>query len=250
MGILNMTPDSFSDGGAHPSKESALAHAYKIIDDGADILDVGGESSRPGADPVSAEEEVRRVIGVIRELAQTVSVPISIDTTKPYVAEEALKAGASIINDIGGLRNEALLDIAISYDVPAVIAHMYGTPRTFGTETMEGDVLIEVKKFLKERAEHSISKGMKESNIILDPGIGFGKTPEQDMRMIENSGWFGGGYPVLIGPSRKRFLSQYYPGMDRDEATAAASRTAADSGAGILRVHDVPGVLSALCRPQ
>ena len=247
MGILNVTPDSFSDGGAHFSKKSALEHAYRLIGDGADILDIGGESTRPGSDPVPEEEEIGRVIGVIKELAPTVGVPISIDTSKPRVAEEAVKAGASVINDIRGLRDEEMVNVAISYDIPAVIMHMHGTPKTLGTDTMEGDAMSEIKRFLSERAEHAVGRGMKEKNVILDPGVGFGKTAEQDMRIIENSGWFGGGYPVLIGPSRKRFLSQYYPGMDKDEATAAVSRTAADSGADILRVHDVRKVLSSLC---
>ena len=248
MGILNLTPDSFSDGGAYFSKERALEHAYYLIESGADIIDVGGESSRPGSDGISEEEEIERVIGVIKELAGTVSTPISIDTAKPGVAESSVKAGASIINDIRGLTDDRMTDIAISYDVPAVIVHMHGTPKTFGTDTMEGDALAEIKRFLGERAEHAAGRGMKERNIIVDPGIGFGKTAEQDMSIIENSGWFGGGYPVLIGPSRKRFLSKYYSGMDLDEATAAASATAAESDARILRVHNVSETVRAVRR--
>ncbi|MDR2698077.1 MAG: dihydropteroate synthase [Candidatus Methanoplasma sp.] len=246
MGILNVTPDSFSDGGAHLSKKSALEHAFRLVEDGADILDIGGESTRPGSDPVPAEEEIRRVIEVIRELAPSVGIPVSIDTSKPAVAEEAVKAGASVINDICGLRDERMVDVAVSYDVQTVIMHMHGTPKTLGTDMMTGDALPEIKRFLSERAEHAVAKGMKERNIILDPGVGFGKTAEQDMAIIENSGWFGNGYPVLIGPSRKRFLSKYYPGMDRDDATAAAAKAAADSGAGILRVHNVRRVLPYL----
>ena len=248
MGILNVTPDSFSDGGAFLSKERALEHAYGLIDDGADILDIGGESSRPGAVPVPEDEEMSRVLEVIKELAQTVRTPISVDTAKPRVAEEAVKAGASIINDVCGLRDEDMVNTAISYNVPAVITHMHGAPKTFGTDMMEGDALAKIKRFLDERAAQVISRGMEERNVIIDPGIGFGKTAGQDMGIIENSGWFSDEFPVLIGPSRKRFLSLYYPGMDKDEASAVASRKAAESGARILRVHNVPKVLSYLGR--
>ncbi|MDR0508663.1 MAG: dihydropteroate synthase [Candidatus Methanoplasma sp.] len=248
MGILNLTPDSFSDGGAYLSTNNALKHAYHLLESGADVIDIGGESSRPGSEPVSEEEEIERIICVIKELAPTIGIPISVDTAKPRVAELSLKAGASIINDIGGLRNDDMTDVAISHDVPAVIVHMHGTPKTFGTDMMEGDALAEIKRFLNERAEHAVGRGLDEKNIILDPGIGFGKNPEQDMMIIQNSGWFGGGYPVLIGPSRKRFLSKHYPRMERDEATAAASGTAAENGAAILRVHNVSAVVQFLER--
>ncbi|MDR1955088.1 MAG: dihydropteroate synthase [Candidatus Methanoplasma sp.] len=246
MGILNVTPDSFSDGGAHFSKKDALEHAYRLIDEGADIVDVGGESTRPGSDPVSEEEELKRVIGVIKELAPTVGVPISIDTAKPRVADGSVKAGASMVNDIWGLRNEAMADVVISRGVPAVIMHMHGTPKTLAADTMEGDALAEIKRFLDERAEHMVSRGMDKRNIILDPGVGFGKTAEQNMAIVSDSGRFGGDHTVLIGPSRKRFLSQYYPDTDKDDATAIVSKIAADSGAGILRVHDVRKVRSYL----
>ena len=244
MGILNITPDSFSDGGAHLSKKSALEHAYRLTDCGADILDIGGESSRPGADPVPEEEEIRRIIDVIKELTPTIDIPVSVDTMKPRVADLAVKAGASIINDICGLRDDRMTDIAVDHDIPAVIMHMHGTPKTFRENVMEGDALAEIKRFLEERAAHAAASGMEERNMIFDPGVGFGKTAEQDMMIVENSGWFSGGCPVLIGPSRKRFLSHYYPGMDKDEATAAACRTAADSGAGILRAHNVARIMS------
>ncbi len=243
---MNITPDSFSDGGAYLSKKDALAHAYCLADGGADIIDVGGESTRPGSSPITEKEELERVIGVISELAPSLSIPISIDTSKPAVAEEAVKAGASIINDICGLRDDKMMDIAAAYGVPAVITHMHGSPKTFKTDMMGGDALAAIKGFLEERAAHAVSRGVRESNLILDPGVGFGKTPEQDMAIIENSGWFGGPHTVLIGPSRKRFLASYYPGIDGDEATAAACIKAADSGAGILRVHNVRKIISAL----
>jgi len=246
MGILNLTPDSFSDGGEYRTKKTALAHAYRMIDEGADIIDVGGESTRPGSDPVPAEEEIERVIDVIKELSSTADVPISIDTTKPAVAEVSIRGGASIINDVGGLREERMIGIAKEYDAPVVIVHMYGVPKTFASHTMEGHAKEEIKRFLNERAEHAVSSGIKESNIIVDPGVGFGKTAEQDIFIVENSGWFSDRYPVLIGPSRKRFLSQYYPGMDKDKATAAAAAAAFESGASILRVHNVSETLSLL----
>ena len=246
VGILNLTPDSFSDGGEHLSKKDALEHAFMMVDSGADILDIGGESTRPGSDPVSEEEELKRVIDVIKELAPSVGIPISIDTTKPSVAERSLIAGAAIINDVCGLRNEEMIRTAIEYDAPAIIVHMYGIPKTFATVTMKGDANAEIKRFLSDRAEYAISKGMNKKNIVLDPGVGFGKTAEQDMSIIKNSGWFSDDYPVLIGPSRKKFLSHYYPEADKDEATAAVSKIAATNGARLLRVHNVSEVLSFL----
>ena len=246
MGILNVTPDSFSDGGAYASRKSAIEHAHLLIEHGADIIDVGGESTRPGADPVTAKVEYRRVIEVIEELVQTTDVPISVDTSKPFVAEEAVKVGASIINDICGLSNEAMIDVAASYDVLTVIMHMHENPKTFETDFMEGDVVTEITRFLDERSEYAISRGLNEKNIIVDPGVGFGKTPEQDMRIIENCGSFGSKFPVMIGPSRKRFLSHHYQDMEWDEATAHASKKAAESGARIIRVHNVRKVRAHL----
>jgi dihydropteroate synthase len=246
MGILNLTPDSFSDGGEHFSKKDALEHAFYLIDSGADIIDIGGESTRPGSDPVSEEEELGRVIDVITELAPSIDKPISIDTMKPRVADMSLKAGAAIINDVSGLRSDEMIRVAVDYNAPSVIMHMHGLPKTFFTDTMKGDVNTQIKKYLDERAEYVVSKGMEERNIILDPGIGFGKTAEQDMRIVEYSGRFSDKYPVLIGPSRKKFLSQYYPRMDRDEATAIVSGISAENGASILRVHNVSRILSYL----
>ncbi|MDR3074919.1 MAG: dihydropteroate synthase, partial [Candidatus Methanoplasma sp.] len=210
MGILNITPDSFSDGGRYLSMDKALEHAYGLIDQGADIIDIGGESTRPGADPVTADEELGRIIPIIRELSPTVDVPISVDTMKPTVAKESVRAGASIINDICGLGNEHMIDVAAAYDVPVVIMHMYGSPKTLATDVMEGDFMTGIKEFLDGRAECAVSKGVRERNIILDPGVGFGKTPDQNMHIIRNCGSFGQRYPVLIGPSRKRFLARCF----------------------------------------
>jgi len=250
MGILNVTPDSFSEDGAHSSRKEAIEHAQYLIEQGADILDVGGESTRPGADPVTEKEEYRRVIEVVEELAQTTDVPISIDTSKPFIAEEAVKVGAVIINDVCGLRNEAMIEVAAAYNVMSVIMHMHGTPKTFETDMMQGDAKAEIKRFLFERIEYAISRGVSENNIIVDPGIGFGKTPEQDMMIIENCGSFGGGRPVLVGPSRKRFLSYYYPEIDKDKATAFVVRKAVDHGARIVRVHDVKGARKVLSKDR
>jgi len=244
MGVLNLTPDSFSDGNEYASKKDALAHAHRMIDEGADFIDVGGESTRPGSTPITEEEELSRVIDVIRELSSTSNIPISIDTMKPAVAEASLKAGASIINDVGGLREERMIEIAKEYDPRVVIVHMFGSPATFTTRTMEGNAAEEIKRFLSERAEYAISIGVDEKNIIVDPGVGFGKTAEQDLFIIQNSGFFSDRYPVLIGPSRKRFLSNYYQWIDKDIATAAAALIAYESGASIVRVHNVSATRS------
>lgn len=239
MGILNVTPDSFSDGGRFLSTDKALAHAFELIDQGADIIDIGGESTRPGADPVSLEDELQRTIPVIKELSAQTDIPISIDTMKPEVAEKALNAGVSIINDICGLMNEKMEDVVVSYDAEVVIMHMHGTPKTLGTDVMDGDFMSAIKQFLDDRADHVAKRGLDKSKIILDPGVGFGKTSEQNMRIIQNSDWFSKEYPVLIAPSRKRFLSDGFPGMERDAATSEAVRIAVESGASMVRVHNV-----------
>ncbi len=244
MGILNVTPDSFSDGGRFLSKDDALAHAFELIDDGADIIDIGGESTRPGSDPTSLEEELSRVIPVIEELSASSDVPISIDTMKPEVAERSLAAGASIINDICGIRDERMADVVLKNDANVIIMHMHGTPKTLGTDIMGNDFMNEIKGFLDERAAYLIERGLDSRNVILDPGVGFGKDAEQNMRIIMNSGWFSDKYPVLIGPSRKRFLTNNFPDMERDEATLKASDLAVKSGASILRVHNVKKAVS------
>lgn len=244
MGILNVTPDSFSDGGSHFSKDDALAHAFAMIDAGADIIDVGGESTRPGSSPVSAEEEIRRVIPVIRGLSDSASVTISADTMKSAVAAKAIDAGADMINDMLGLRGEGMMEIVSSSDIAVIIAHMHGTPATLATDLMRGDAMPAVKRFLDERADAAIEAGVKRNNIILDPGLGFGKTPEQNEAMMRDPMYFGRDFPVLIGPSRKRFLAHMFPGEDRDIATAKACIIASE--ADILRVHNVEAVRKAL----
>lgn len=239
MGILNVTPDSFSDGGSFLSKENALEHAFDLIDQGADTIDIGAESTRPGSDPVSTEEELKRLIPILKDLAPSIDVPISVDTMKWEIAEAALNNGAAIINDICGMRDEKMISVAVSCQCPIVIMHMHGTPKTLTTDNMKGDFMNDIKRFLDERVEHVLNAGVKEKDIILDPGVGFGKTAEQNMEIIKNCGRFSDEYPILIGPSRKRFLEHYYPETDKDEATAAVSKIAVDNGADILRVHNV-----------
>ena len=243
MGILNVTPDSFSDGGMYLG-ENAIEHALQMIDDGADIIDIGGESTRPGSDPVSSEEEIRRIVPVIRELSAMTDVPISVDTMKTDVAEAALDAGADIINDVNGLRSLGMAELAASAGVPVIIMHMEGMPKTMQDDPLGVDDFDEVVFFLSERFEYAVDCGIKQ--IITDPGIGFGKTTELNDLILDNSLSFSFGCPVLIGASRKRFLSDIYPGMDRDEATVKASLRAFDSGADILRVHNVKMMVDAL----
>lgn len=240
MGILNVTPDSFSDGGLWNNPDSARRHALDLVSDGSDILDIGGESTRPGADPVSENEELSRVIPVLEALKGTIDVPISVDTMKASVARASVDAGASIINDVSGLSDPDMAKTAAELDVPLVLMNNYGNPKTFKTSFIEGDILEVATTYLAQRIEMALDAGVKEHNIILDPGIGFGTTHEQCITILENSFVFSmGKYPTLIGPSRKRFLSVMCPDMDRDEATAEACVKASASGADILRVHNV-----------
>jgi len=245
MGILNVTPDSFSDGGLYYSK-GAVEHALEMIDDGADIIDIGGESTRPGSDPVPSEEEIRRIVPVIKELSSVSDVPISVDTMKTDVAEAALNAGADILNDVNGLRSKGMMELAASTGVPVIIMHMKGMPKTMQQEPLDVGEINEVISFLKERRDAALDCGIKD--IILDPGVGFGKTSELNLKMIDNSSAFSFGCPVLIGASRKRFLSDIYPGMDRDEATVKVSLRALDAGADIIRVHNVKMMAEAIRR--
>lgn len=239
MGILNVTPDSFSDGGLFTDTEAAVRHAFRMIDDGAEIIDIGAESTRPGFTPVPAEEEIRRLIPVIERLSESSDVPISVDTMKPEAASAAVSAGADIINDVNALRAPGMAELAAETGVPVVIMHMPGDPASVHDQCMEGHVIPAVRAFLSERIESLISSGVRRDNIIIDPGVGFGKTMEQNIELVEHMDQLDLGVPVLAGLSRKRFLAVMYPGMDRDEATVSASLKAAEKGADILRVHDV-----------
>jgi dihydropteroate synthase len=246
MGILNATPDSFSDGGMFLSAEDAVRHAFELADAGADIIDIGGESTRPGSDPVAARTESERIIPVIREVAPSLSIPISVDTRRPETAEAALDAGAEIVNDICGLTDERMIRLIASSGAEVVIMHMHGTPKTLASDVMADPALPDIKRFLAGQALAAIEAGVGRNKIILDPGVGFGKTPEQNMQIVRGSDHFSCGFPVLIGPSRKRFLAHGFPGMDPDDATAEAAKASSESGADILRVHDVSRIRSAL----
>ena len=243
MGVLNVTPDSFSDGGRFFEMEDAVAHGEALAEAGADIIDVGGESSRPFSEPVPAEEEIQRVIPVIEELAGRLSVPISIDTTKAQVAEQALDAGAVIVNDIGALRfDPAMAKLVADRDVPIVLMHMQGTPKTMQANPQYEDVVGGVKAFLADAINRAEAAGIDRSKIIVDPGIGFGKTVAHNLLLIKDLSAFQPlGVPVLIGPSRKSFISKLLgPGDERREVgTQAAVTAAAMNGAHIVRVHDV-----------
>ena len=243
MGILNVTPDSFSDGGLYFDMEDAVAHGEALSAAGAEIIDVGGESSRPFSEPVPPEEEIRRVVPVIEELARRLSVPISVDTTKAHVATRALDAGAVMVNDIGALRlNPAMADLVADADVPVVLMHMQGTPKTMQVNPQYQDVVGEVKSFLADVVQGAEEAGIDRSKIIVDPGIGFGKTVTHNLQLIKDLRALQPlGVPILIGVSRKSFISKLLgPGDERREAgTQAAVAAAALNGAHIVRIHDV-----------
>lgn len=239
-GIVNVTPDSFSDGGKWSSTEAAVAHALELQAQGADMLDIGGESSRPGSAPVSLEEEKRRVIPVLEALAGKIKIPVSVDTCKPELAGLAIKAGADIINDIFGFTHPDMVRAAASSGAGVVIMHMKGEPRTMQAAPVYKDVVAEVRLFLSERA--ALLKAAGAGQIILDPGIGFGKTLEHNLALIARLGEIRAlGYPVLLGVSRKKFIGVLAGGepQERLAGTIAACVAGAAAGAGIIRVHDV-----------
>jgi len=258
MGILNVTPDSFSDGGRFFNQADAVAHGEKIVKEGADIIDIGGESTRPFSAPISAEEESRRVIPVIEKLAKKVSVPISIDTTKACVAKRAIEAGASIINDVSALRfDHKMADVAAEYGVPVILMHLSGTPCTMQVSPDYGNVVREIKDFLEDAVKRAEQKGIIRSQIIIDPGLGFGKTVEHNLVIINRLDEFKTlDLPILIGPSRKAFIrniikNNKIKNLNPDDilvetGTAAAVAAAVLHGANIVRVHDVPNAWAAL----
>jgi len=247
MGILNVTPDSFSDGGSYDTVEKAVARAKEMIAEGADVIDIGGESTRPGSEAVSVEEELTRVLPVVKRLKVEVKVPLSIDTMKPAVARECLKLGVSYLNDVTGLRDAEMLKVAAEFNCKVIIMHMQGMPKVMQENPHYEDVVQEIKEYLLRQAEKAKKAGVKE--IILDPGIGFGKSVEDNLRIIKNLKEFTElGYPVLIGLSRKSFLGKI-TGLEvneRVEATIAADTIAVLNGAAIIRVHDVKEAKRAL----
>jgi dihydropteroate synthase len=244
MGIVNVTPDSFSDGGAFAETDVAVAHGKRLLADGADILDVGGESSRPGSEPVPVEEELRRVIPVVDRLAREAGAIVSVDTTKARVAAEAIAAGACIVNDISALRFDArMADVVAHTKAGVVLMHMLGEPKTMQSDPRYGDVVAEISAFLRARMEAAVAAGIRPESVVLDPGIGFGKTLEHNLEILRRLPEFGSlQRPILVGPSRKAFLGKLLgdlPPADRVEGTAAAVALAIHGGASIVRVHDV-----------
>ena len=250
MGIVNVTPDSFSDGGAHDTLDSAVAYGLRLAEEGAAILDVGGESTRPSADPVPLEEELRRVVPVIERLVAQTSLPISIDTFKPEVMRAAVAAGAGMINDIRALREPGALEAAAELKVPVVLMHMQGEPCSMQTAPHYDDVVVEVHRFLAERIFAAEMAGVDKRRIVLDPGFGFGKDTRHNLRLLAELERFAGfGLPVLAGLSRKRSIGEL-TGRDvpaeRVYGSVAAHLIAAQRGATLLRVHDVAATIDAL----
>ncbi|MBI5848810.1 MAG: dihydropteroate synthase [Nitrospirae bacterium] len=247
MGILNITPDSFSDGGLHFDISAAIQQGVKMVSDGADIIDIGGESTRPGSEPVSCEEELRRTIPVIRELAKKIAVPISIDTYKSEVARQALAAGASIVNDISGLRfDPEMPEVIAHHKVPIVIMHIKGRPREMQHNPQYEALIPEITDYFRISIRLAKKFGIPDELMILDPGIGFGKSFDHNLEILNNLEQFSLlEKPLLVGPSRKAFLGKILgdvPASDRLEGTAAAAAVSIMKGAHILRVHDVKEV--------
>jgi len=253
MGVLNLTPDSFSDGGKFVNCDTAVTHAVKMVEQGADIIDIGGESTRPFSDPVSLEDEINRVLPVIEKLTKKITVPISIDTTKSGVAKRAIDAGAGIINDISALgADPEMPEIAKKAGVPVILMHMKGTPKNMQKTPRYNDLIGEVKTFLSDAVENAVQNGISPTNIIIDPGLGFGKTFEHNFMILNDLKAFQSiGVPILVGPSRKAFIRDKLKdaaGIPPDpsslvveKGTQAAVAAAVLNGADIVRCHDVAG---------
>jgi len=255
MGILNVTPDSFSDGGRFFEVARALEQARRLVAEGADIIDIGGESTRPGAHTVSAEEELRRVVPVIQAIRRELSVPISIDTYKAKVAEAALSVGANMVNDISALRFDGqMADLVAHAGVPVILMHMQGEPRTMQANPVYGDVVGDIKEFFAERIKFSLTHGIAKQHILIDPGIGFGKRVEHNIEILRRLGEFQElGCPLVIGTSRKFFIGRLgrphaepLPVHERLEGTIASNAIAVLHGAQVVRVHDVGAMKKAL----
>lgn len=250
MAVINVTPDSFSDGGRFRSVDQAVEHALRQVEQGADLLDIGGESTRPGADPVDEQEELDRVLPVIEALAARTSVPISIDTVKPAVMRQAAAAGAGMINDVNGLRNEGAIELAAELKLPVCIMHMQGQPRTMQERPEYDSVVDDIAEFLGQRAAACQSAGLDPRNIVIDPGFGFGKTLEHNLHLLAGlERLVDLGFPVLAGLSRKSMLGAITGRQQPEQrlaASIAAHLIAADRGAAIVRVHDVAETVDAL----
>jgi dihydropteroate synthase len=244
MGVLNVTPDSFSDGGLHFYIDRAVEHAVKLVEDGADIIDIGGESTRPGSEAVSTDEEIRRTIPVIESVARRLAAPISIDTCKAEVALRAIDAGASIVNDISGLRfDPAMAKAVASRGVPVIIMHIKGIPRDMQENPVYEALVPEIMDYLRTSIRMAVEAGIREDMIVVDPGIGFGKTFDHNLQVLRDLNEFTAfGKPIAIGVSRKAFIGKVLggaPTSERLEGTAAAVAISIINGANIVRVHDV-----------
>jgi len=243
MGILNVTPDSFYDGGKFSNLDEAVKRGTKMAEEGADIIDIGGESTRPRSEPIGLEEELSRVIPVIERLSKEIEVPLSIDTYKSFVAKKALDSGASMINDISALRFDAeMKKIAAEYEVPIVLMHIKGTPKNMQDDPYYDDVMKEISSYLKESIQIAKDAGIEEDKIIIDPGIGFGKRLEDNLDILKNLSILKTlEKPILVGPSRKSFIGKVLdlPPEERLEASLGALAVAIFNGANLVRVHDV-----------
>lgn len=250
MGILNLTPDSFSDGGLFVNKDSALKHVTQMISDGAQIIDVGGESTRPGASEISVDEECQRVIPVIQAIREISDIPVSIDTSKPEVMQQAITAGASMINDVNALRAEGAVELVAKLNVPVCIMHMQGLPRTMQHTPSYKNVVQEVKDFLKQRIDVCVNAGIKHENIVIDPGFGFGKTLEHNLSLFKHLDEFADlDCPLLVGVSRKSMVGHVLNNAPADErlyGSVALATLAAWMNTNILRVHDVKATADSL----
>ena len=252
MGILNVTPDSFSDGGRYADTDRALAHAREMTAAGADIIDIGGESTRPGAERLSEDEELRRIVPVIERLATEIEIPISVDTYKSAVAKKALEAGASIVNDISGLRfSPDMAKVAADYGAAVVIMHIKGTPRDMQQNPVYEDVVGEILSYLEESIDIAVRAGVDRERTLIDPGIGFGKTLEHNLTILQRLDEFRGlGRPIVLGTSRKKFIGTVLDipvAADRVEGTGATVALGIERGASVVRVHDV-GPLAKVAR--
>ena len=250
MGILNVTPDSFSDGGRFFDHQAAIEHGLRLAEEGADLVDVGGESTRPYAPPVDPDEELRRVIPVVAALVERSSVPVSIDTSKAIVAREAIAAGAQVINDVTALSGDpGMLPLAVESGVGVCVMHMQGSPRTMQEDPTYDDVVEDVLAYLRQRRDALIAAGIDQDRIALDPGIGFGKTPQHNLSLLSHAWRFHElGCPVLVGHSRKSFIGAVLgdPEADRTAGTIGVALSLARQGVQILRVHDVAPVRQSL----
>lgn len=249
MGILNVTPDSFHDGGNYSNTDAALDHAWTMIEDGTDIIDIGGESTRPGADPVPVEEELSRILPVIEGIRERHGTAISVDTSNAETISAAAGAGADLINDVRALRREGAVTAAARTGLPVCLMHMKGDPKTMQLDPRYDDLIGEINAFFRERIEACVRAGIEREKLILDPGFGFGKTPEHNLRLINRLDAFReAGLPLLVGLSRKSTIGRILEGVSEDRwaGSVAGAVIAAMKGASILRVHDVKPTVEAL----